>query len=170
MTADEFLRRLDLAADSAIAFARELVVDTVPDARLFDITIKPHNNGSVDPPLDALYLRSPGGVLRDASRERVVTELWHGGCVPEWIDISVQEVGAPPDDRWSMIAFVELRCSRTIASDEGLWYAETGVAPFHVLGPPIPRYFTDRHTDGNGRYDPQGAKYMLVGHGRGLRR
>ena len=143
MTPAEFLQRLDAASDQAILFARECVVDTVPDARLFDIAVKPHHDGSVDPPLDALYRRSRGGVLRDVTREAVVAELWHDGRVPEWIDISVKEVGAPPDDEWGMLTFIELRCSRTIASDDALWYAPTGVAPFHVVGPTMPTWSGD---------------------------
>lgn len=170
MTRDELVRRLALAADEAIVFARTCVVDTIPNARLFDIAVIPHHDGRVDPPLDDLYRRSRRGVLADVDPERAVTELWHDGKVPEWIDISVKEVGHPPDDAWALVTFVELRCSRTIAPDDALWYAGTGNAPFHVLGPSIPRAFLERHTEADGTFDPKGARFMLERHGRGRRR
>jgi hypothetical protein len=164
MTRAEFARRLHEAAMRALAFARELVVNDVPDDHRFDLFIKPHGPGHdgpiVDPCLQDLWDRSRG-IARELTVDQVITELWHDGRVPEWIDISLGAIELPRDDRWRVVSFIELHCSRTLVDDAGLWYANEGAPPFHIQGPSIPRDWSDRHTDADGRFDPKGRRFLL---------
>ena len=165
MTREELARRLNAATARVIAYARELVVNQVPDEHRFDIKIIPHGSHHegplVDPLLLDLWHRSRHGVLAEQTAEQVVNELWHEERVPEWIDISLDAIELPRDDRWRVVSFIEVRCSRTLVHDAELWYANEGLPPFHMLGPPMPHEWSQRHTDANGRFDPKGAKFLL---------
>jgi len=166
VTREEFARRLHAAAVRVLAYARELVVNSVPDEYRFDIRIVPHTQGPwrdgplVDPLLLDLWHRSRDGVLRDVTADHAVAELWHDGRVPEWIDISLDAIELPHDDRWRVVSFVELRCSRDLVDDAQLWYANEGLPPFHMLGPPMPHDWSNRHTV-DGQFDPKGRKFIL---------
>jgi hypothetical protein len=167
VTAEEFARRLHEATVRALACARELVVNEVPDEHRFDIVIKPHGpweeGAPVDPPLMELWRRSRRGGVRELTASEVVAGLWHQGRVPEWIDIALSAIELPHDDRWRVVSFVELRCSRSVVGDEQLWYAADGLPPFHVLGPELPPGWCLRHTDAAGRFDAGGRRFLLRG-------
>ena len=164
MTRAELARRLHEATTRTLAFAREIIVNDVPDDHRFDIIIKPHgalhDGPIVDPLLQDLWDRTRG-IVRELTAEQVIAALWHDGRVPEWIDISLDAIELPRDDRWRVVSMVELRCSRTLADDTGLWHANEGIPPFHILGPALPDGWVERHTDADGRFDPKGRKFLL---------
>jgi hypothetical protein len=163
----EFARRLHEASARAIACARDLIVNQVPDECRFDIVITPHASDDYGPIVDPLLLdlwnRSHHGLIHELTADQVVTELCLQERVPEWIDIALDSIEFPRDDRWRVVSFIQVRCSRTLVGDEGLWYANEGVPPFHVLGPAMPHEWTVRHTDAEGRFDPKGRKFLLPG-------
>jgi len=165
VTREEFARRLHEATLRALAVARELIANQVPDEVRYDIVIKPHGPGHdgprVDPLLLDLWQRSGQGTLHEVTAEQAIAELWHAGRIPEWIDTYLEAIELPRDDRWRAVSFVELRCSRTLAGDDMLWHAHEGVPPFHVLGPAMPPGWTARHTNEDGKFDPKGAKFIL---------
>ncbi|HEY5927361.1 MAG TPA: hypothetical protein VIV11_37010 [Kofleriaceae bacterium] len=163
MTREEFARRLHEAALRSIAFARELIVNQVPDEYRFDIVIKPHGPEHVGPIVDPhlMDLWKRGGEARELTVDQAVAELWHDGRVPEWIDISLDAIELPRDDPWRVVSFVQLRCSRDLVDDKGLWYANEGVPPFHFHSPALPHDWSKRHTDAEGRFDPKGNKFIL---------
>jgi hypothetical protein len=164
VTREEFARRLHEATQSALGYARELLVNEVPDDYRFDIVIKPDwlpEGPRVAPELMDLWERSGRNVLREVTADQAVAELWHAGRVPEWIDISLDAIELPRDDQWRVVSFVLLRCSRTLADDDRLWHAHEGLPPFHMLSPALPPGWSERHTNEEGRFDPQGAKFLL---------
>jgi hypothetical protein len=163
VTREEFARRLHEAAVRAIAFARELIVNQVPDEYRFDIVIVPHGPGHAGPIVDPLLidLWNRGGTARELTADQAVALLWHKDRVPEWIDIALDAIELPRDDRWRVVSFVQLRCSRDLVDDARLWYANEGVPLFHIQGPAMPHDWTTRHTDAEGRFDPKGSKFIL---------
>jgi hypothetical protein len=165
VTREELARRLREASDRALAVARELIVNQVPDERRFDVVIKPHHSGHdgplVDPLLQDLWHRSRHGVIRELTEDQVVTELCIQDRVPEWIDISLEAIELPRDDQWRVVSFIQLRCSRTLVDDPWLWYANEGVPPFHILGPAMPHDWVERHMNAERKFDPQGARFLL---------
>ena len=51
--------------------------------------------------------------------------------------------------------------ARELVDDAGLWYANEGAPPFPIQGLAIPRDWSDRYTDDEGRYAPEGRKFLL---------
>jgi hypothetical protein len=164
VTRTEFARRLHEAALRTLAYARELIVNDVPDEYRFDIRIVPHGPERadiVDPLLVDLWKRSHHGLVRELTTEQAAAELCHEERVPEWIDISLEAIELPRDEKWRVVSFIQLRCSRDLVDDTGLWYANEGLPPFHFHSPPLPDGWVDRHTDADGRFDAKGRRFIL---------
>jgi len=70
--------------------------------------------------------------------EGVVTLLWRGGFVPEWVDLMV--VGVTKSE--TILDVVS--CGRFAEDEQRLYYAQTGIAPFSPKGPFLPV----NHVDG----------------------
>ena len=130
-----FEKRLTDAAQSAVQFARTLVRQPLLDE--FALLVVPNRSYDgmprrsdeevfPDDSLPAGYKHGPWSVAE------AVAFLWRAGKVPEWIDLHV----AAEDGKRSL---VELWCCGRFSADEELLYHQHGgMAPFHVLGPPLP--------------------------------
>ena len=102
MTRTEFARRLHEAALRTLAYARELIVNDVPDEYRFDIRIVPHGperEHIVDPLLVDLWKRSHQGLVRELTTEQAAADLCHEERVPEWIDISLEAIELPEPEQ-----------------------------------------------------------------------
>ncbi len=140
MKQEVFKERLLEATKRAVSFARDSVIDTVPDEVRYDLLLVPDDRPTrVAPELEDLWKRSAGGFLPGFTMEQVVAEVWHQERVPEWIDFGVNSVE-------SGVTFVEVRFSRTLSDDDGLWHESSGIPPFKIVGPPIPDGFLERHS------------------------
>ena len=128
-----FAARLIGSAQRARDFARDLVVEVLPDAVAFRVLFNQSNDDVV--PLRAsevVYPHDSGRVLPDCAAQTVVDELWRDGRVPEWIDLSVVDVGQGS-------TVVEVLCCGRFTDDEALLYHKVeGAAPFHVTSPALP--------------------------------
>lgn len=132
-----FEHRLATAARNAVTFARGFVLQSLPDEfallvipncsydgnpRVGDEEVFPHDSEA----LPAGRSHGPWSVAE------AVAFLWRSGKVPEWINLHV----VAEDSNRSL---VELHCcGRFSASEELLYHQHEGLAPFHVLGPPLP--------------------------------
>lgn len=156
-----FEERLREATARALSFARELVIDTIPDEVRYDLRLIPHHDFGdvpprVDPELQALWNRSSHGWVWNESFERVVKALWHDGRVPEWIDFGVHSVEGD-------ITYLEVRFSRTLATDEALWYSEAGgIPPFKITSPEMPADFLKRLERHPPEAGESGSRWSLV--------
>jgi len=75
--------------------------------------------------------------------EQVVDLLCRGNHVPEWIDISVENVDS------EHTYFQLLCCGRFAADDALLYYRDSDLAPFGCKSPSFPPRWTEEH----GRFD-----------------
>jgi hypothetical protein len=130
-----FEERLATAARGAVQFARTFVRQPLPDE--FALLVVPNCSYDGNPrvgdeevfPEESL----PGGHSRGPwSVAEAVAFLWRTGKVPEWIDLHA----AAEDGARSLI---ELRCCGRFSADEELLYHQHGgLAPFHIVSPPLP--------------------------------
>lgn len=130
-----FEERLTFAARGAVQFARDFVRQPLPDE--FDLLVVPNCSYDGNPrvsdedvfPDESLPEGQSHGPWTVAE---AVAFLWRAGKVPEWIDLhAVAEDGVR--------SLVELRCCGRFSADEELIYHQHGgVAPFHVVSPPLP--------------------------------
>ncbi len=142
--ADHFRR----AHEAALSFAREMVVQHLPEARLFLI----YPNQSYDGhPLVSDEEVYPEETLPEDEHLAPLTEsetidwLWRNGKVPEWIDVSVQRCD-------KKVSFIQLLCcGRYTANDELLYHQQAGRPPFHVTSPPLPPRW--KSVEENGRFN-----------------
>lgn len=117
----DFLNQLLKCSKMATEFAREFVVDKLPNGFLYDVEIlvKP---GSLGNPIFK-------GGLDESS---VCTLLCREGKVPEWIDIYVAR-------RKGRCTVLKLDCSwRFENSPSKLYYTWDNTAPFGVKSPVLP--------------------------------
>lgn len=149
MDRDTFAERFYEAATQTREFAKQFVEERLPDALRFRVLLnQSHDAGPrLDDerlyPEDSSEERATG--LRCCTADRVVTELWRGGMVPEWVDLSV--IGLVKKK-----TIIEVRCcGRFTANEARLYHEEAGLPPFHVQSPPLVR----------GQKD--GEKYRLRG-------
>jgi len=142
-----FARHLQEAAAEALAFARTLIAEPLPDAMRFRVRLNssydgnPLVGGEVVFPEDGTIARALE--LQACDVDMVVDTLWRDGRVPEWIDVAVfDETGAE--------TLIELTCcGRYSAQEQLLYHAQRGRPPFHPLGPTLPA-----------RYEP-GRKFSI---------
>ncbi|KYF91772.1 hypothetical protein BE20_13765 [Sorangium cellulosum] len=116
--------------------SREFVREPLPD----DLRFRVHLNSSYDghPRVgdEVVYPEhsafGKAMTLHEVTEEQVLTTLWRGGRVPEWINPSVAgETGTA-----TLIDVV--CCGRFTADERLLYHAREGRPPFHVLGPTLP--------------------------------
>jgi hypothetical protein len=131
-----FERQLRAASQKAVAFARQHVLQTLPDAVEFLVYPNQSYDGNPRVGDEATF---PDDSLPDGkyhgpwSVEHVVDFLWRSSKVPEWIDVAVQS----EHDRCTV---VELRCCGRFTSREELLYHRFpgGIPPFSVKSPNLP--------------------------------
>jgi hypothetical protein len=134
----ELARRLDLATAETIRYAREFVVESLPDRALYTLKLKPTwlEGGApiYDPEFASYWQRATDGTLAGQSAEQLIAELWHDGRAPEWVDLCVIDV----DDASTHI---EAMFSRTLTDRLRPVYPGDryhAVIPFQIRGPYMP--------------------------------
>jgi hypothetical protein len=135
MTRDEFGELFEKCTKAALEFARQYVVEDLPEEVIY--LIKP-NQSCDEGPLELDEVVFPGESLANL-RDSYTTDLvgtidflYREGKVPEWVDVSVVGV----DERFS---HVELLCCGRFTSNESRWYyAKQGQGPFGIRSPPLP--------------------------------
>ena len=131
-----FQRNLVLAATSALAFARTLVSNRLPDELAYTIRYGCSYDGN---PLVGDEKTFPEDYEQDSvtaeSSAEVARKLWRDGFVPEWINVAVSG-----EDGVRTLVRLDC-CGRYSASPRLMYHVREGYAPFHVLGPPVPPGF-----------------------------
>ncbi len=134
LTKDGFEKNLVLAVSRALEFARTLVVNELPDEVCHMVLL----NASYD----AYPLGEDEKVFDEINVKRKFTDtnavaelLWRDGMVPEWVNVSVVSEA----EGFTNIELV--CCGRFTNNLQNIYHAKEGIAPFHVLGPPIPDKF-----------------------------
>ncbi|MRG98399.1 hypothetical protein [Polyangium spumosum] len=131
-----FASRLETASLRARDFARELVLEHLPDEIRFDVVLNASYDGNPLHPDEVVFPgdgeRFSRADLKGVDATTVLDLLLRDGMVPEWINLTVtHEHGGK--------TFIEvLCCGRFTANESLLYHAEEGYPPFHVLGPSIP--------------------------------
>jgi hypothetical protein len=138
MNRSTFQQNFRSATEKAVTFARNFVNNVLPEGRLFLL----YPNQSYDEnPLRSDETLYPADTLPDGTTRSVITEeevvsfLWRGGKIPEWIDVSVlREVG--PE------TVLRLICCGRFTSDEHLLYYKDAYPPFGIKSPDLPPRWT----------------------------
>lgn len=137
MNVSEFSRLLDVSTANAIAFAKTMLLDELPDKYVYRIFPNQSYDGNREDdeivyPTDSLASLND---YREMTRDDCIRFLYRDGRIAEWIDISV---GAAD----SNFTYVDCRCcGRFTDNDEKLYYNHTNCGPFGIKSPPIP-YWT----------------------------
>jgi hypothetical protein len=136
MQQSDFVRLLDLATADAIAFAKTMLLDQLPEKYIYRI----FPNQSYDDNRDADVIVYPMDSLdslddyREMTRGDCIRFLYREGRIPEWIDISVG--GADTN-----LTYVDCRCcGRFTNDDERLYYNRRERGPFGVKSPTFPHW------------------------------
>ena len=136
LSRDAFKKNLYLATDSALKFARTLVIETLHNNIRYLVCLDASSNASSLEENERLLTKGQGiqeNYFDDV--EKVVKKLWRGGYVPEWINISVTSVASDH-------TLIKLECcGRFTDKAEYIYHNRQELAPFHVTGPPIPPEF-----------------------------
>jgi len=141
MLRDEFENDLQEATRRVITFTRRFVIDELPDQALYLIRPNASYDGrdligdEIAYPEDSL----PDGQLHlpATNADGVVAYLWRRNCrVPNWINVHV--VGSDPQH-----TFVFLRSCGRFTAGETLYHRHQGIPPFNVLGPGLPKAWSD---------------------------
>ncbi|MDI3285785.1 hypothetical protein [Polyangium sp. 15x6] len=131
-----FASRLDSASRRARDFARELVVEPLPDEIRFDVVLDAsydknplHPDEFVFPDDGERFSRSD---LMGLDAATVIDVLFRDGKVPEWINLAVTHEGGGR-------TFVEVLCCGRFTANESLFYhAGGGVSAFSRARPVDP--------------------------------
>jgi hypothetical protein len=90
-----YQRNFRAATECAVTFARDHVINVVPEGRLFLIYTNQSHDGNPLRSDETLY---PGDALPTESNplprteEEAIDSLWRFGKVPEWIDVAVARI------------------------------------------------------------------------------
>lgn len=123
-----FTEHLAIAATRAREFASRFVIEPLPDAMRFRLSLraplaKEHGRW-------IMFERDVDRVPIELSADEVVEELWRDGRAPEWVNTSV----ASERDGDTIVELVA--CPRF--SHDPSYHVGEGIPPFHVLGPSLP--------------------------------
>ena len=134
MQFSDFAELLDIATKDAIAFARTMVLDTLPEACTYRI----FPNQSCDDNLESDEVVYPEDSLAEIydyikmGRDDCLAFMYRDGRIPEWIDISVGAV-----DCGFTIVYCRC-CGRFTANDDRLYYTRCDRGPFGIKSPALP--------------------------------
>jgi hypothetical protein len=136
MDRSTFETHLRSAAQQAVTFARQHVLQPLPDALEFLVYPNLSYDGNPRVGDEATF---PDESLAEGechgpwTVEQVVNFLWRDGKVPEWIDVAVQ---SEHDDR----TVLGLSCCGRFTAQEELLYHRVpdGIPPFSVKSPNVP--------------------------------
>jgi len=130
-----FAERFHVAATTALDFARNFILEPLPDAKVFRVRL----NCSYDKNLrsDEEVYPEDGSMerahqLRQCTEAEVVEVLWRKGSVPEWVDLTVVGVTGTQ-------TVVKLECcGRFTLAETLLYHQRLGNPPFLIAGPTLP--------------------------------
>jgi hypothetical protein len=135
MDLTEFGARFRLATERAHEFAKQYVVESLPQRRVFRVRL----NQSYDETASAVFERHPEDSTEARARQLLrcdeataVAAMWRDRKVPQWADISV--VG---EERDATVLQVVV-CGRFTNDEALLYHQREGYPPFHVVGPSLP--------------------------------
>lgn len=133
LTEAGFVANLSAATDKALSFAKTLVTNQlVGELRylVLDPCNNVHNWGEAE-----LVFEGELRYISFNSLDDVKKILWKSGSIPEWVNIYVSS-------EIDSITYIKFDySSRFIDDPKFLFHIEKGIAPFHVLGPPVPKEF-----------------------------
>lgn len=136
MDREQFVQRFRQAAARAHDFARQFLIEDLPETLRFQVAL---NSSFDDNPLrpDERVFPDDGSAEKRlatlrCSEHEVIELLWRDGLVPEWVDLTVSR-------RLRDATLIETRCCGRFTANEALLYHEReGYPPFHVTGPWLP--------------------------------
>lgn len=126
-----FQKQLHQASKSAIDFAKQFVLNPLPDRCRYLVLL----NQSYDhhaKPNDLLFPEDDGVVHKYLKGIEVVDLLCREDSVPQWIDISVCSVG----ENFTLLKL--LCCGRYVSDSSRLYYLERRTEPFGIKSPSLP--------------------------------
>lgn len=127
-----FQSNLKLAVSQAITFARTIVVNVLPEKTKYIVYMNASND--LGPLEEGEYKFHDDANKKLYLDDSEISEyLWREGKVPEWINVSVCGVS----DEYTVVRLI--CCGRFSSNKKQIYHAHEGKAPFHVLGPDIPK-------------------------------
>ena len=149
MNKETFQEHMTRAADSAVDFARNYVLNELPNKRKFLV----HPNQSCDEDLSSDEETYPKDSQPDdqpilfTTAEAVVDYLWRNNKIPEWIDISVDS----EDGEHTYLQL--LCCGRFTETEELLYHRDGGLPPFSIKSPVLPPGYDDSMEGSSHKFD-----------------
>ncbi len=135
MQLTDFERLLDTATASAIAFARTMILDTLPNSYIYRVFPNQSHDENRRPDV-VVYPEDSLPSLNDyieMTREQCLIFLYRNGRIPEWVDLSVGYADA-------MLTYVNCHCcGRFTDDDQRLYYNHRQLGPFGVKSPIFPK-------------------------------
>jgi hypothetical protein len=134
-----FAARFAASVRAARDFAQSLVSEDLPEPLVFRVRLNRSYDGHAPQPgelrfpEDSAHRRAVA--LSECDAETALAELWRGGRVPEWVNVTaVSATGAA--------TVVEVVCCGRFTNDDSrLYHSQEGRPPFHVLGPALPPHY-----------------------------
>jgi hypothetical protein len=130
-----FERNFRNATEHAVAFAKNYVVNDLPDGRVFLVYTNQSYDGHPLRSDETLYPEEelPAGSDPSLRTQRESIDfLWRHGKVPEWIDVSVTRVEA------GNTVLSLLCCGRFTADERLLYYPQSPTPGFGIKSPVFP--------------------------------
>lgn len=144
MEKEIFEARFREAATAALAFARQLVIDDLPNELRFRLETNASHDGH--PLRDGEVVFPEEGTpaqhaaLSRCTFDEAVAVMWRDGLVPEWIDLRVVDA----NEHVTIIGATV--CGRFTSDEALLYHKQEGRPPFHVVGPTLPAEYMDGDT------------------------
>lgn len=134
LTEAGFKANLNVAIDRALEFAKSLVTNKL-QGELKYLVLLEGSYGEFGLDKAKVVDDTVQEYTKFSNLENVTKLLWRSGAVPEWINVYVVSETAGDTN-------IKLDCCNRFTDDPKLVYhVEKGIAPFHVLGPPVPADF-----------------------------
>ena len=134
MQQSEFTRLLDISTADAIAFAKTILLDSLPVGYVYRVFPNQSYDDNRGPDV-IVYPEDSLESLDDyieMTRDECVSFLYRDGRIPEWIDISVGGAN-------NNLTFIDcLCCGRFTDNDEHLYYTRCQRGPFGIKSPTFP--------------------------------
>jgi hypothetical protein len=130
-----FERHFHTAAEQALRFGRQFVVQSLPDQMVFRVYPNQSYDGNARVADEEVFPEETfeeGRFHGPWSAAEAIGFLWRNGKVPEWVDVAVES----EDTRRTIIA---LRCcGRFTSQEELLYHRPGGCPPFSIKSPYFP--------------------------------
>jgi hypothetical protein len=131
VTRSEFERLLRKATAAAINFARDLVLDSLPNDSQYRVVLNQSYDWKVEEG-DLTFPEDAGITRSGLSVEEVVEILYRDGRCPVWIDVSVEAVAG-------LTTSIRLLCAGRYTNDEArMYYVTRKMGPFGIKSPALP--------------------------------